>query len=96
MTATFTLGQLVRVEAPGRRAFEAPILALRQTAKEPGVSPALTYAVDVRDPRNGGLKTVALEHVEPVRPTCEACGREIPKGRRRHRDEADRLVCGTC
>jgi hypothetical protein len=83
---SFTIGQLVRVTPPGRRAFEAPILAVRSAE----------MAVDVKDPKTGGLRTVAARHVETVRPLCEACGAEIPKGRRRCADGAGRLVCSGC
>lgn len=80
------VGQVVKVALPGRRPFESKILAIRQTE----------LAVDLKAP-NGGLRTVRVECVEPLRPACEECGDEIPKGRRRASCAAcGRLVCSWC
>lgn len=83
MSPAYVVGQLVKINAPGRT-FEAPILVVRPDA------------VDVRDPHNGGRRTIALARVEPTRPTCEACGAEVPKGKRRSQDAEGRLVCAGC
>lgn len=56
MSRALEVGQQVRCNLPGRRSFETTVIALRETE----------LAVDVKDPRNGGLRTLRVEHVRPV------------------------------
>lgn len=85
MSPALEVGQVVKVNLPGRRSFEAKILALREAEN----------AVDLKAP-NGGLRTIAVDLVETLRPTCDACGREVPAGRRRSRGAGGQLVCSEC
>lgn len=52
------VGQAVKCRLPGKRPFAAQILALRIEQQ----------AVDVHDPRNGGRRTIRLEHIEIIKP----------------------------
>lgn len=51
-------GQPVRINPPGRRSFEATVIRYR----------ADENAVDVVDPKNGGVRTIRVEHVRRRRP----------------------------